>query len=356
MFLCLNLTELQDGGDTSDQRSSTSEDLLNLFLIRGHRACLCCTDSGDWSVGVRWAQVVADVWKQLLVLFSTGSETETDADTSSSAFWADHVSPRPPSSLISLLLACAGSLLRLPAAINNVSSHLDETANNKHLRAETAARRREATRRRGDNCEAPFICFYSSVVFSAAVCNQHASEHGGQTEGWGTDRRTEGGRTEEGGGSEEEGGGGCSCCLASFCFLTDTTKSSRRGKTVVFVCRHRAKLPAPTERGWMEELLRQQTHHPSVCQRERERSERRREEEEEERGRQRDWAGKQTSHRRPRPLRRRATTNDFTTKTQTRRKVYVWFKYDVKNFLRVHRKLLFYLQERSETEQLLLWI
>lgn len=53
MFLCLNLTELQDGGDTSDQRSSTSEDLLNLFLIGGHRACSCCTDSGDWSVGVR---------------------------------------------------------------------------------------------------------------------------------------------------------------------------------------------------------------------------------------------------------------------------------------------------------------
>lgn len=271
MFLCLNLTELQDGGDTSDQRSSTSQDLLNLFLIRGHRACLCCTRQW-WLVG--WRQVSAGCRRRLeaaAVLFSTGSETETDADTSSSAFWADHVSPRPPSSLISLLLACAGSLLRLPAAINNVSSHLDETANNKHLRAETAARRREATRRRGDNCEAPFICFYSSVVFSAAVCNQHASEHGGQTEGWGTDRRTEGGRTEEGGGSEEEGGGGCSCCLASFCFLTDTTKSSRRGKTVVFVCRHRAKLPAPTERGWMEELLRQQTHHPSVCQRERER-------------------------------------------------------------------------------------
>lgn len=62
--------------------------------------------------------------------------------------------------------------------------------------------------------------------------------------------RREGGRRREGGGgSEEEGGGGCSCCLASFCFLTDTTKSSRRGKTVVFVCRHRAKLPAPTERG-----------------------------------------------------------------------------------------------------------
>lgn len=29
-------------------------------------------------------------------------------------------------------------------------------------------------------------------------------------------------------------------------------------------------LPVPTEGGWMEELLRQQTHHPSVCQRERE--------------------------------------------------------------------------------------
>lgn len=64
---------------------------------------------------------------------------------------------------------------------------------------------------------------------------------------------------------------GCSCCLASFCFLTDTTKSFRRGKTVVFVCRHRVMLPVPTERGWMKELLRQQTHHPSVCQRERER-------------------------------------------------------------------------------------
>lgn len=351
MFLCLNLTELQDGGDTSDQRSSTSEDLLNLFLIRGHRACLCCTRQW-WLVG--WRQVSAGCRRRLEAAVGFVLNRKWNWDRRWHVLVCFLGRSRLASSLISLLLACAGSLLRLPAAINNVSSHLDETANNKHLRAETAARRREATRRRSDNCEAPFICFYSSVVFSAAVCNQHASEHGGQTEGWGTDRRTEGGRTEEGG-RRREGGGGCSCCLASFCFLTDTTKSSRRGKTVVFVCRHRAKLPAPTERGWMEELLRQQTHHPSVCQRERERSERRREEEEEERGRQRDWAGKQTSHRRPRPLRRRAT-NDFTTKTQTRRKVYVWFKYDVKNFLRVHRKLLFYLQERSETEQLLLWI
>lgn len=79
------------------------------------------------------------------------------------------------------------------------------------------------------------------------------------------DRRMDAGRME--GGRRE---GGCSCCLVSFCFLTDTTKSFRRGKTVVFVCRHRVMLLVPTEGGWMKELLRQQTHHPSVSARDRE--------------------------------------------------------------------------------------
>lgn len=111
----------------------------------------------------------------------------------------------------------------------------------------------------GDNCEAQFICFYSSVVFACAVCNQHVSEYSGQMDGWGKDGGMD--RVRE----------GCSCCLVSFCFLTDTTKSIWRGKTVVFVCRHWVMLLVPTERGWMKELLRQQTHHPSVCQIERER-------------------------------------------------------------------------------------
>lgn len=60
------------------------------------------------------------------------------------------------------------------------------------------------------------------------------------------DRWRDEGRMEE----EMKGGReGCSCCLLSFCFLTDTTKSFRRGKTVVFVCRHWVMLLVPTEGG-----------------------------------------------------------------------------------------------------------
>lgn len=77
--------------------------------------------------------------------------------------------------LIYLLYVCIRSF---PAAINNVSSHLDETTNNKPSEKRNKMLRDEK-RRQGDNCEARFICFYSSVVFSAAVCNQHASKHGG---------------------------------------------------------------------------------------------------------------------------------------------------------------------------------
>lgn len=103
---------------------------------------------------------------------------------------------------------------------------ISEAANNKHLRGETS-------RRRGDNCEARFICFCPSVVFAAAACNQHASERDGQKEGMS-------GRTE---------GGLAHVVEPCFCFLTDATKPFRRGKTVVFSCRHRPEPPVPTESG-----------------------------------------------------------------------------------------------------------
>lgn len=166
--------------------------------------------------------------------------------------------------LISSPPCASGHFLRLPAAIENVSSHLDETTNI----WEEKQPLREEKRLDGRTIIVRLDSFVFTRLLSflpLCVINMPASM---------ADRRRDEGRME---GRRE----GCSCCLASFCFLTDTTKSFRRGKTVVFVCRHRAMLRLPTERGWMKELLRQQTHHPSVCQRERERSERRWEEEEE---------------------------------------------------------------------------
>lgn len=134
-----------------------------------------------------------------------GTDTETE-NTSLLSFFSNSIfgqifpSNMPHLASFSFIIylspVCAsGHFLRLPAAINNASSHLDETTNNKHLRGETAAPRWKTTRRHGDNCEARFICFYSSVVFSAAVCNQHRASMADRRRDEGRmERRRDGGR------------------------------------------------------------------------------------------------------------------------------------------------------------------
>lgn len=76
-----------------------------------------------------------------------------------------------------------------------------------------------------------------------------------------TDRRGEG----------KDGGRVGSCCLASFCFLTDTTKPFRREKTVVFVVGVSSPADAAgANRTWLNGGVTTATNPSSLCLPERE--------------------------------------------------------------------------------------